>query len=349
MFINFWDHITNDALSHLSSNSPDGVLCPKLERLEWHVDILCGPLSIPRLFLSPHLKRVNFYTNWDPRDHVPLLKEVISSLPGSLQGLSVTYGPREVGPLKDAISSLVLRCGPPLRSFGSGKALSEEAIYHLARLPNLRSWNVTGEPPQKISPAIFPPLEELRLESGALPWLHLLAAGEGGNPRNSPTPATVTVNANIKETLKLLDCPEDIPVDPTLLSSISSFRNLVTLYVGNKYNHCTSRGMCLFGLSDDDMENLAVALPSLVTLRLGNVCRYNSCRTIVSSLLSISIHCLRLMALETHFNTQNIVDDIQQLLNEGSWRATVLTQFVIQTRSNCRDFCATTPGSRVSS
>jgi len=326
LFISFEDNVTDDAISRLSSNSPDGMLCPKLERLDWEIDVSCGLLSFPHLILSPNLKRVDihtfYYYSYGPRDHrhPPLVKEVISSLPSSLQDISLTCGPWEGEPLKDAMSSLVLRSGPPLRSFVSRTALSEAALYHLTRLPNLRSWTVIGEPPQNFSPATFPPLEKLCFKSGALPWLHLLVAVEERNPQNSPMPVTVTMNANIKETLKLLDCPKDIPVDPTLISSIPSFRNLVTLYVGDEVDHWSLRGRCVFGLSDDGVENLAVTLPSLVTLRLGNVCSFNSCRTTVSSLLSISIHCLRLTALETHFNTQTIIDDIQRLLNEGSGR-----------------------------
>jgi len=118
--------------------------------------------------------------------------------------------------------------------------------------------------------------------------------------------------------LELLHCPWDTPVDPTLLSSILSFRNLVTLCVGNDY--CCKDGNCTFGLADDGVENLAVTLPSLVSLRLGRVCFLNSCRTTVSSLLSISIHCLGLTTLEIHFNTRTIAGDMQHLLNEGSER-----------------------------
>jgi len=143
LIIGLEEDISNDTLSRLSSNSPDGVLCPKLERLEWEVGVACVPLSFPRLFLSPHLKRVNLYTLRTylsaPWDHLPLVKGVISCLPASLEDISLMCGPWKGEPLKDAISSLVLRCGPLLRSFDSSTALPEEAVYHLMRLPNLRS------------------------------------------------------------------------------------------------------------------------------------------------------------------------------------------------------------------
>jgi len=314
------EHITCSALSRLSSNSPNGVLCPKLDRLDWEVGV-ASPLSFPRLFLSPRLKRVNlhaFCTYFGARlDHMPLVKEAILSLPGSLEDLSLMYCPWKGKPLKDAISSLVLRCGPSLRSFGSSAALSEEAVYHLMQLPNLRSWTAAGKPPQSFSPHTTPSLEELRLEWAVLPWLHFLAAREGKS-RNGPTPVAAMTNTNTKETLRLLRCPRNTPVDSTLLSSISLFRNLVTLSVGN--DSCNLESNCAFGLTDDDVENLVVTLPSLASLRLGRVCFLNSCRTTVSSLLSISIHCLGLTTLEIHFNSQTITGDIRCLLDGGSGR-----------------------------
>ena len=83
---------------------------------------------------------------------------------------------------------------------------------------------------------------------------------------------------------------------------------------------CDKEGSCSFHLTDDDVQDLAVALPFLVALSLGRACRFNACRTTVSSLLSISIHCLGLELLEIHFNTRTITGDIQRLLDEDSGR-----------------------------
>jgi len=177
--------ITHDTGSRLSSNSPDGLLFPKLERLEWEVGTSWAPLPFFSIFLSPRLKRVNLYTDsihfGIPRDfdYVLLVEDVIPCLPTSLEELSLTCGPWKGEPLRNVISSLVRRCGPSLRSFSSNTRLSEKAVYHLSRLPSLRSWTVAGEPPQKFSPATFPALNELRLKQGAIPWLHLLAACGG--------------------------------------------------------------------------------------------------------------------------------------------------------------------------
>ena len=68
------------------------------------------------------------------------------------------------------------------------------------------------------------------------------------------------------------------------------------------------------------MENLAASLPRLRDLELGGPCQFNSCHTTVASLLSISLHCLDLLTLETHFNTRTIVSDIRRLLDGGAGR-----------------------------
>jgi hypothetical protein len=96
-----------------------------------------------------------------------------------------------------------------------------------------------------------------------------------------------------------------------------AFRDLVTLCV---HTNCSDRGSCIFRLTDGHAKNLAVALPRLKTLQLGQACRFNSSRTTVASLMSISVRCLDLTVLETHFNTLTIVGDMQRLLDGGSGR-----------------------------
>ena len=159
----------------------------------------------------------------------------------------------------------------------------------------------------------FPSLEELRLDPEGLPWLHLLAVCGDGGTDLAPTAAVMKTNA--KETLKLLHCPKNTPVDRTLLSSILSFHNLVALRVKN--DCCKIKGTCTFSLTDGDVENLAIALPSLTEVEFGKGCRLNSCRTTVASLLSISTNWLGLKLLEIHFNTRTIAKDMRRLLDGG--------------------------------
>ena len=77
---------------------------------------------------------------------------------------------------------------------------------------------------------------------------------------------------------------------------------------------------CIFQLTDDDMENLAIALPHLESLRLGKSCIFDTCKTTVAALMSISVHCMGLTVLETHFNTLEIVRDLQWVLDRGAGR-----------------------------
>ena len=82
-----------DTIFRLSHGSPDGLLFPKLEWLYW--DIYQAVFSIPffRLFLSPRLRRITFYTNSyiyrSLRGQVAAFAQIISVLPTSLESLDV--------------------------------------------------------------------------------------------------------------------------------------------------------------------------------------------------------------------------------------------------------------------
>ena len=315
--------ITSGSLSRLSRNSPGGILFPKLEWLHWDWDV--GERSVPltffRLFISSHLKRVTLNTRPSQSDaHIPwrqlaALVQLISVLPTSLESLSLLCGPEKDGPLRDAISSLVCRCGPFLRRFDTCVHLSEAAIHHLTQLPNLRHWSTIQCPPRTVPLPIFPSLENLRLEKqAAAPWVHLLASHERGTPRNGLTPATTLTDARVTLTSLYF---VSATLASSLLSSIAKFRDLVTLYV---WTDCSDVGSCTFRLKDENVGDLAASLPRLVNLQLGRPCHSNSCHTTVTSLLSISSHCLDLITLETHFNTQTIVGDMQCLVNGGAGR-----------------------------
>ena len=116
-------------------------------------------------------------------------------------------------------------------------------------------------------------------------------------------------------TLKSLSYPASTTIDSTFLSSVVKFRDLVTLYVRPD---CSDVGGCAFQLRDDGIRDLAVTLPHLVKLQLGQPCDSNSCDTTVASLLAMSTHCLDLVVLEIHFNTRTIVDDMKHLVDGGT-------------------------------
>jgi len=290
---------TGGTISRLSCNSPE-VLFPKLEWLRWYMWEASAALAFFCLCLSPHLKRVAFYNHEVP-DQLEALIQIISFLPTSLQDLAIHCDQRKAKVLQDAISSFVCRCGPPLRSFNTGVPISAAAIHYLMQLPNLSNWRIVQGPPRATPTSIFPSLGEFRLEeSEPLPWLHLL-----------------TSHANVRERLKSLDFPSTV-IDSTLLSCVMKFQNLVTLHT-RTYNRSCGEG-CIFRLTDDGVGDLVATLPRLKSLRLGLPCRRNSCKNTVASLMSISIHCPDLTALETHFNTKTIVGDMKRLVDGGVGR-----------------------------
>lgn len=311
--------IPRDTFSRLSHISAGGVLFPGLEWLRWYIEETDIPSSCFHLFLPPKLKTVVLYTRHIasdiPRDHVVALVHVISFLTSSLVDLTFKCGQRRAAVLEDTISSFVLRHGSSLRRFDSDLPLSEAAIHCLVQLPNLRSWVGTHGPPRTLPLVAFPSLEELYLEPAALPWLHLIVSHEEDVIRKgfvSATPRT-----SIRETLKFLECPRVTIIDSTFLSSVAHFRNLVGLRVEGD---CSDAEGCVSRLTDDDVKNLAAALPRLKTLQLGRPCRSNSCNTTVASLMSISVNCIDLTVLEVHFNFLDIVRDLRLLLDRSSER-----------------------------
>jgi hypothetical protein len=325
---------TGDTLTLLSYNSPGGVLLPNLERLIWDISDMPPLLAFFRLFLSPRLKHLILCANLDPYlDSIPpdVLEELIkmiSFLPASLESVVVSCGKGEEDSLQDAISSFVCRCGPSLRSFETYVPLSNTAIVHLMTLPNLSSLSISQGPPQAVPKLIFPSLEHLRLPKSetslrrgsdgpnpeASQWLELLIPHTNDILQNDSglgVSSTYTIDL-----LKTLEYTGNAVIDSELLSSITRFRNLVTLSVpavcSTKPNGCT------FHLTDDDRKNLATTLPRLKCLRLGFPCPSDTCRTTVASLMSISVHCLDLTVLETHFNIETMAGDMQRLLDERS-------------------------------
>ena len=106
-------------LFRLSSNSPGGLLFPKLESL--YCNILEEESALPffHLFLSPNLQRVTLsaYPNLSdiPNHRLEVLAQMISHLPTSPKDLTFMCGQGKC--LNDAVSPFVCRCGSSLRSF----------------------------------------------------------------------------------------------------------------------------------------------------------------------------------------------------------------------------------------
>ena len=323
--------LTGDASHEFRQNSPAGGWFPALQGLSWC--ITASNLPYADLFFSPHLKRIFISSSspWRnygvPRDILPAIASRIAALPTSaLQYLRVGISWHYWMPwayFKDSLSHLVLRCGSSLTEFASPIPLSDAAINHLIHLPHLHTWHVECPPPNYSTsslPPVFPPLTELALgEGAACGWLSLFRRLEAG----VPVTQGVTTLSKAKESLQFLDVESTLSpiIDVEFTSPIQIFHNLVSLSVEAHCHGKDGRGQCAFKLNDDDIAELAVALPQLEFLLLGHPCSENACPTTTACLLSISVYCPKLEVLEIHFNTTNIVGDLKNILADPKFEA----------------------------
>ena len=317
--------LREDAFHKLDLNSPAGGWFPVLQDLDWCITKF--NLLYVDLFLSPHLKKIHIFMAhmWRfsgvPHGFPPFIASTISTLPTStLELLHVdTTCLRRVSwaYFKDSFSSVALRCGPSLTQFTSPVPLSDAAVDHLIHLPHLRTWRVEGPPPTYSTsqlPLVFPPLAEFILGEGAAPgWLSLFEHLERGVSATQG----VTPLAKLKGSLKYLKVRDFnhpcLILDAAFVSSVQIFWNLAHLDVGVDCPCEYNEGQCTFKLNDGNITKLAMALPRLEYLSLGRPCFENTCTTTVACLLLISVRCPKLERLEIHFNTTNIVEDIQNI------------------------------------
>ena len=318
-----------DSFRKFRLSSPPGGWFPALQSLSWRI----VELNLPYidLFSSPHLKRISIHTPWMwtgieiPPKILPAIASAVSALPASstLQFLSIDI--RCVAPsgyFKDSVSSAVLRCGPSLTEFTTTIALSDAAANHLIHLPHLRTWRIEGIPPSYPAsslPLIFPPLTKLTLGGGAAHgWFSLFQRLEDGiSARQGVTPLS-----QVKESLKLLYVKDrSSPITGVSFTSpIQMFQNLTVLDAVGSCSGWAMGDPCAFGLNNDDVIKLVMALPQLEVLSLGPPCAENTCDTTVVCLLPISVHCPKLRQLQIHFNTTNIVDDLNNILKDPRFR-----------------------------
>jgi len=224
--------------------------------------------------------------------------------------------------LEDSISSVVLRCGPSLMEFVPPIPLSDAAINHLLHLPHLHTWHIEGPPPSYSPlslPPVFPPLTEFTLGGDATRgWFSLFERLE----RSASATQGMAPLSKVKESLESLDI-ENLPgsiIDASFTSTIQIFWNLVHLGVEGPCHDGRNNGQCTFKLNNDNVTDLAVALPRLEYLLLGHPCFEKVCATTVACLLPMSVHCTKLQEVEIHFNTTNIVEDFKNILADPQFQ-----------------------------
>jgi len=307
------------AIRQFRLNSPADGWFPALRVLDWVITE--HNLPYIDLVLSPSLEAITISTPpwWIlprfTRSILPALTPIFSVLPApTLQTLHFSTDNHDIPweDLKNSFSSVVLRCGPSLTTLVSSVPLSDAAVDHTIRLPHISTWVVEGPPPNhspSYSPTVFPPLTQFGLGvTAGYGWLSLFQRLED----HVSTTQSMTPLYRVKESLKSLSVgySSAIPiVDISLISPIRIFRNLATLDVATSYYH----GQCTFGLNNNDITELVMALPQPERLHLRSPCQENTCATSVVCLLQISVRCHKLGILSIHFNTTNIVDDLKNI------------------------------------
>ena len=315
--------ITRLVLPSLNGTPP--ALPLHLRELEWRLNET--NFSYLSHFLSPYLTTIVVTTDpiiypiemvdsWDelPDEVVPTMRAAIKLFPSSPQIVCIKLGLGLETRFTEDVSAYVLGCGEPLRQFTTNVVLSTQAIVHLMKLPNLRGWTIEQGPPQVTDLinhgvtggiiSLLPSLWEIALMGEvALEWLSLFAAAKNHNP-----PWVVA-----GDSLPMVSCNHSpLPIDSSLISRFLPFTNLVELQI---MTECMFSGPCVSHLTDEDVEQLVIALPKLEAVTLGEwPCDSDTCQTTIRSLLSFSTHCAKLRYLNIHFRTANLRADMLDLL-----------------------------------
>ena len=301
----------------------------RLRELSWRLNR--PNFSLFTTFLSPHLTKIDIKMDpfgrsagKVPTEVVAVMRMAFRMFPSSLQSLSIYLG---IGPeaglieeigLTHDISTFILRCGESLRGFHSNLMLSPEGVTHLVNLPHLRDWTTEQKPPRVTAlirngipggpTSLLPSLRSLRLRGEAAPeWFSLF---DTDTTKHRCPPRTV-VGRNLSH---LIYNHPTLPIDSTLLSKLIPLTNLVEITAGLQ---CMQRGAgCASRFSDQDVEHLALALPKLEVLVLGETpCGANTCPTTILSLLFLSIHCASLKLLSVHFRTTHMAMDVMAMVD----------------------------------
>jgi hypothetical protein len=298
----------------ISLNCLNGIVCPGLQDLIWTVAFGCSS-PFYRLFVSPHVTTFSFQCqSFRGRALDEILPNLTSMFvepqTSSFQSLEVYLNIDTPMDLKSAVSSAVLRCGSSLTTPYATAPPSDVAIQHITKLPKLTTWFATDEPPRvsDSSPTdVFPKLTTLYLpENTSVGWIPSL--GASARRASSGSGAHAPLDHGPGQQLTTLPFWVKVSVDVALLFHITLFRGLVLLILES---FCSSRGGCAFCSTDDDIAEVATALPNLVNTAFRNVCAAKSWRTTVTSLLFLSTRCKNLEFLEVHFNTVNLRDNLQ--------------------------------------
>ena len=304
--------VSDEVLRMISANVPSEFVCPQLRTVIW---VSSHHQTFNNVFVSSRLTAFDFGS--DNIEAVASLASVMAELhTPHLRTLDISFPPPE-DPLSTkvttALSSFVLRCGSSLTRIVILAPLTDAAIQHIMQLPELIVWGTRSGLPDApgLTPlGTFPKLERLSLRSTeALNWLTFLNAGTRRISSNRAThtlrnrgPCQMLTAINLK-------CEAPHQVDAAFVSPVMPFRSLNILHLKRA---CPKDG-CGFRLTDDEVGEMATALPNLEILDLGGACSTDSCRTTIACLLIISTCCEHLRKLKIHFRTRDLLRDIESM------------------------------------
>ena len=180
--------------------------------------------------------------------------------------------------------------------------ISDAAAQHIMPFPSLVLWSMRSGPPEKFDLSQFDAFPDLKLcTETSLRWFPPLGAAL----RCIPPGQTSYDRGPIPKLIPLVTTPV---VNSAFMSPIMLFYGLEELILESP---CPIVDECAFNLKDDDVAKATPALPNLEYAAFGRVCRADSCKTTVFSLLFPSVRCKKLRSLEIHFNVGNLRDDLE--------------------------------------
>ena len=265
--------VTWNELKALQLFSPDGPLCPKIQKLDWlgtTPALRFLPLFFPPTIRSFSISAVHIR---DRDKDVGIESEVLAEIIPRLNASTLTRIQISITSLlspgvQEELSSLVLRCGPALTSLGITKLLSEPALLHVIAFPNLRELYIHNRPPPNVPEAtdIFPSLNRVDLPVVFhSQWVSFIGSQHSRNPGATMTNELRTPHPALQT---LVSSALQGGTRPAAISQTPTFTNLTIL---NAPGLCQGDGTCAFNLTDSNIERLAIALPHLTHLMLGAI------------------------------------------------------------------------------
>ena len=311
--------MSDDIFNRLLTGSTGGFVCPALHHLTCRLEP--ADLRFIPHFFSPNLTHLLIRVQRscpDPaKEPLPDLGPTLRILPTPcLQKVDIDPGPRGLGHLKDDVDSMIQRCGDSLRVLKIPTPFGEAAVHHIMGLKNLRVWEVHSLPPTTLLfPTTVPPLRSLSLigkeTHGWIPWL---TQGRRGTFDIHGGPSGYL---ELGVTLTHLTFEGSVPINAMFISPFFLLQNLTLL---RSVLSCWELVGCGSSLTNKDVVQLSAALPRLEELSFGGPCFKNTCPATVSCFLALSVHCKGLRKLNIHFNTVNLVNDIQTLSEDPDFR-----------------------------